>query len=180
MTPSDDVPEFARLSLERLGSPAFEWYRHDEDLPSERDEEAARAVEGYLAASPAEREAAARAVDPWSGHSLVSFAERACGWALRTAELRRLHQAAAAVAWQWLGCEDPCDGIAVLGALADASVRLGHGAASVFAFGRANAPAAVATAFDDFLLRPDLDDIAAVMGYKVVPTPAGLTYLRVW
>lgn len=173
-------PEDCSAALVLFASEAFDWYRYEEDLPAPRDLQVMEAVDGYLATDDEHRNALSEAVDAYSGHTLASFAERGCSWALHTNDARHLQRAVAAVAWQWQGCEDPCDGIAVLGAVYDATQRLKLDPAVIFGFGADHAPVAIKSAFPDFLSREDLHEIAAVMGYVLKPTPGGLRYLRTW
>lgn len=167
-------------ALRDLASERFDWYRYDEALPCERDECVATAVQTYMDGDHAQRMRWSEAVDVYNGYSLVSFAERAASWAVASADASRLTPGLVAVGWQWQGCEDVCDGIAVLAALYDAAGRVGADARALFANAAAYAPGAHKAAFSEFLTRPDLQNVAQVMGYTLVPTAAGLRYLRSW
>ncbi len=167
-------------TLKELASERFDWYRYDEALPCARDEMVATAVRTYMDADDAQRVQWAEAVDVYNGYALVSFAERAAAWALAGADASRLTPGLVAVGWQWQGCEDPCDGIAVLAALYDAAGRLGADANALFARAAAYTPGAHRAAFAEFLTRPDLHNIAQVMGYTLGPSANGLRYLRSW
>ncbi|MCG5053500.1 MAG: hypothetical protein KA712_11115 [Myxococcales bacterium] len=167
--------------LAPLAGEDFDWYRDEEDLPSARDVRVTAAVQHYQALGSAEeRRLFSEAADPYSAHTLVSFAERCASIALQTKSVAPLKQALAAIAWQWQACEDPCDGIAVLGAVYDACQRLGEAPIPLFEAAVAYAPPGVERAFPDFLSRTDLHEIAAAMGYLVRPSPQGLRYLRSW
>lgn len=166
--------------LERLASEAFDWYRFDEALPCPRDHETLAAVQAFMAAPLKERENAAHSVDVYSAHALVSFAERCASWALDSRDSRFVVYGLAAVGWQWEGCEDPCDGIAVMGALYDACLRLDAPVAAAFAEAASATPGAANQAFADFLTRTDLDQIAKIMGYAVRMDPERPCYVRSW
>ncbi|MDX2019253.1 MAG: hypothetical protein SF187_03365 [Deltaproteobacteria bacterium] len=165
--------------LSRLAEEAFDWYRFDEDLPCARDLEVLSAFTA-LKADALTWEAAAKHMEVYAAHTVVSFAERCASWALTTKDVAHLERGLAAVALQWQGCEDPCDGIAVMGALYDASQRLGRSPETLFAATAACAPAGVGRAFADFLTRPDLNEIAKVMGYVVRDLGDKTIYLRSW
>lgn len=165
--------------LSRLASEAFDWYRFDEALPCPRDHEVLAAFDSLKAESNA-WEGAAKQMEVYAAHTFVAFAERCASWALSTKDPAFLERGLAAVALQWQGCEDPCDGIAVMGALYDATKRLGQSPAALFAAAGAGAPCGVGQAFADFLTRPDLDDIAKIMGYVVRDTGDKTMYLRSW
>jgi hypothetical protein len=92
---------------------------HEEGL----DDEVLAAFEALKADADA-WEWAAGQMEPYAAHTFVSFAERCASWALSTKDVAYLERGLAAVALQWQGCEDPCDGIAVMGALYDAALRL--------------------------------------------------------
>lgn len=168
------------IALLRLADEHFDWYRFDEAMPCNRDQETASAVRAFMAATPEERNAAAASVDVYSGHTLASFGERCASWALTSRQPDLIVLGMAAVGWQWLGCEDPCDGIAVLGALYDAATRLGLSAEQAFAAARQVAPSSIEHAFADFLTRDDLGQIAKVMGYAVRQDGDTWRYLRSW
>jgi hypothetical protein len=176
-----ETSEFqAQTLLARLASEAFDWYRFDEDLPCARDQEVLQAVQAFSNQTAEQRDLAATLVDVYSAHALVSFAERCASWALTTRDPRLVFLGLVAVGWQWLGCEDPCDGIAVMGALYDASIRLSLVPAQAFAdAGAASAPS-VSQAYSDFLTRGDLDEIAKTMGYAVRIAPGIAHYCRSW
>ena len=175
MTPSD-----LREALQRFASQAFDWYRYDETLPCERDQEVARAVRAFIAADDEQRAQLTEAVDIFSAHTLVSFAERAASWAVTANDLAHVNAGLVAIAWQWQGCEDTCDGIAVMAALYDATQRLGAQPSHVFAVAESCTPGAHKAAFSAFLSRPDLNDIAPIMGYTLTGDTAEARYLRSW
>lgn len=169
-----------QVALARLAQEHFDWYRFDEAMPCVRDHEAMVIVKTFIAAPPDERDRAAAGVDVYSANTLVSFAERCASWALTTREPHLLSLGLAAIGWQWQGCEDPCDGIAVLGALHDAATRLGLSVENTFAKAQALAPSSIAQAFADFLTRDDLGQIARVMGYVVREDSGSRRYIRSW
>lgn len=169
-----------QIVLARFASEAFDWYRFDEALPCERDEEVLQAVQAFARQAPEQREFAASLVDVYSAHSLVSFAERCASWALTTRNPQLIYMGLVAVGWQWNGCEDPCDGIAVMGALYDAAVRLSVLPAQIFANVGASSEPRTSQAFSDFLTRTDLDEIAKTMGYALRIAPGIAHYCRSW
>jgi len=166
--------------LVRLASEHFDWYRFDENLPCVRDEEVLEAVHAFSIQPPEQREFAASLVEVYSAHALVSFAERCASWALTTRNPRLVFLGLVAVGWQWNGCEDPCDGIAVMGALYDAACRLALVPSQLFAEAGDSSAPNIRQAFSDFLTRNDLDEIAKTMGYTVRIAPGIAHYCRSW
>ena len=165
--------------LSRLASEAFDWYRFDEDLPCPRDHEVLAAFE-TLKADTASWEGAAKSMEAYAAHTFVSFAERCASWALTASDPAYVERGLAAVALQWQGCEDPCDGIAVMGALYDACERCGQKPEKLFAAAAALAPGGTGPALADFLTRTDLHDIARVMGYSLSQRNHQTMYVRCW
>jgi hypothetical protein len=164
---------------ERLASDAFRFYAH-EDVPSERDAEIRRWVDGLIGAAPDARDAAAGELDADAAVAVLAFAERVASLAVRSHAEEDLLAGLVAIALAWRTCDDPCDAIPPLGVLYQAARQAGFDPARLFARAGELAPPDSAPVFRDFLRRRDLDQIAAVMGYVEGQDPGGFRYYRVW
>jgi catechol 2,3-dioxygenase-like lactoylglutathione lyase family enzyme len=152
----------------------------DAPIPSARDDELAGFLEGLAAAGAEAREsAAARLGPPYTG-TLLTFGERMATTAVREGHHRAALLGLQGVALAWREASDVRPLIPVLAVLYDAAKRVAADPAAVFRQAAGLAPPDVAPVFEDFLTRPDLEDIAAEMGYAEGRDRVGFRYRRQW
>ena len=152
----------------------------DAPIPSARDEELGAHIEALIARGAEARDAAASAFGRRYTVTLLAFAERMATRAVRDRRDRPVLLGLFAVGLSWREAFDVRAGIPPLGLLYDAAARAGADPIRVFREAQALLPDDVAPVFADFLTRPDLDGIAAEMGYATGADRDGFRYRRLW
>lgn len=162
----------------------FTWAQNrgyaDAGIPSARDAEIARFVDGLAAATNEDREVAAERLDSTTTRVFITFAERAATLAVRRQEAGWVLRGLLALSLVWRHAVDVRPAIPVLGLLYDAAGRAGGLATDIFQRAAELAPGDVSPLFHDFLTRGDLDDILDEMGYQVGTDGQGFRYRRLW
>jgi catechol 2,3-dioxygenase-like lactoylglutathione lyase family enzyme len=152
----------------------------DAPIPTARDQELGARLEALIAGAAAERDAAASRLGPAYTATLLAFAERMATTAARERQGRPALLGLVALGLGWREAADVRDAVPVLGLLHDAAARAGADPQRLFQDAAALCPADVAGVFRDFLTRPDLDGIAAEMGYVASKDRDGFRYRRQW
>ncbi len=152
----------------------------DARIPTARDQELAAHLENLIALGPTARDQAASDLGRPYTSTLLTFAERMATHAVRQRRDRPALLGLFAIGLSWRAAADVRAAIPILGVLHDAATRAGADAGRVFDDVQALLPDDVARVFRDFLTRPDLDDIAAEMGYVAGADRDGFRYRRLW
>jgi catechol 2,3-dioxygenase-like lactoylglutathione lyase family enzyme len=152
----------------------------DAPIPTARDQEIGTRLEALIAGAAAERDAAASRLGPAYTATLLAFAERMATAAARARQGRPALLGLVALGLGWREAADVRDAVPVLGLLHDAAARARADPQRLFQDAAALCPDDVAGVFRDFLTRPDLDGIAAEMGYVAGKDRDGFRYLRLW
>jgi len=162
----------------------FAWSQNrgylDAGIPSARDAEIARFLDGLAASTNEDREVAAERLDHTTTRVFITFAERAASLAVRRQEAGWVLRGLLALALIWRHANDVRPAIPVLGLLHDAARRAGGRPSDIFARAAELAPGDISPLFQDFLTRPDLEEILDEMGYQVGSDGQGFRYRRLW
>ena len=152
----------------------------DARIPAARDEDIAAYLERLIAGGADTREAAASAFTRPYTFTLLTFAERMATRAVRDQRDRPALLGLFAIGMAWREAADVRAAVPILGVLYDAAARAGADPARIFTEAQALLPDDVAPVLRDFLTRPDLDGIAAEMGYADGSDRDGFRYRRLW
>jgi len=152
----------------------------DAPIPSGRDAQLTAYLQRLMGADDAIRAQAADTLGASYTATFLAFAERMASRAVREGDGAHAELGLWALVMTWRRSKDVTAAIPPLGLLYDAAKRAGAEPSGLFRKVAAACPADVGPVLRDFLLRPDLDEIAEEMGFAQGRDRDGFRYRRMW
>jgi len=152
----------------------------DSAIPAGRDEQLAAFLDRLVSSDVATRSQAADTLGPSYTSTFLAFAERMASRAVREKSATHAELGLSALVLTWRRSKDVTAAIPPMGLLYDAAKRAGADPAQLFRKVAAASPEDLGPVLLDFLMRPDLDEIAEEMGFAQGSDRDGFRYRRTW